>query len=155
MPESGRRITVSIETREDLTRDILKSESCAMECPELNLNVQPGTLGGRFTTVEGILTQMRDDLHSSIFDTDDDGGGDSMDLGTRGKWETFFAKLTSAIKGETKFTLILEDPLASSYVQSFAAPEPDERVKVEDYQRTDEEEEELGLKDMKTEGYEE
>lgn len=124
-----------------------------MSCPELNLSVEPGTLGGRFTTVEGLLTQVRDDLKSSIFDTGD--GGDSMDQTTKTKWTDFFGQLSSAINGEVKFTIILEDPLASSYVQSFTAPEPDPQIKVEEYERTEEEMESLGLNDMKTEGYEE
>ena len=124
-----------------------------MSCPELNLSVEPGTLGGRFTTVEGLLTQVRDDLRSSIFDVGD--GGDSMDSASKSKWNTFFEQLGSAIDGNEKFTVVLEDPLASSYVQSFTAPEPDPQIKVEDYDRTEEEEEELGLRDMKTEGYEE
>jgi zinc finger protein len=124
-----------------------------MSCPELGLSVEPGTLGGRFTTVEGILTQVRDDLKSSIFDTGD--GGDSMDSAAKTKWGEFFDKLSSAIRGEEKFTILLEDPLASSYVQSFTAPEPDPQIQVEDYERTDAEKEELGLNDMKTEGYEE
>lgn len=153
VPEKGRRITVNIQSKEDMSRDILKSESCAMSCPELNLSVEPGTLGGRFTTVEGLLTQVRDDLRSSIFDVGD--GGDSMDSASKTKWNTFFEQLGSAIDGKEKFTVILEDPLASSYIQSFTAPEPDPQIKVEDYERTEEEEEELGLKDMKTEGYEE
>jgi len=153
VPELGRRITLSVNTKEDLSRDILKAESCAMACPELNLSVEPGTLGGRFTTIEGILTQVRDDLRSSIFDTGD--GGDSMDTPTKGKWDEFFSKLTAAINGEVKFTLTLEDPLASSYVQSFTAPDPDPQMRVEEYTRTAEEEEHLGLTDMKTEGYEE
>lgn len=152
MPEKGRRITVDVQTKEDLSRDILKSESCAMSCPELNLSVEPGTLGGRFTTVEGLLTQVRDDLRSSIFDVGD--GGDSMDTASKDKWSKFFEKLTEAIEGNVKFSIVLEDPLASSYVQSFTAPEPDPQIKVEEYDRTAEEEEELGLTDMKTEGYE-
>lgn len=152
VPEKGRRITVNIQNREDMSRDILKAESCAMSCPELNLSVEPGTLGGRFTTVEGLLTQVRDDLRSSIFDVGD--GGDSMESASKSKWNVFFDQLGSAIDGNEKFTIILEDPLASSYVQSFTAPEPDPQIKVEDYERTDEEEEELGLKDMKTEDYE-
>lgn len=72
----------------------------------------------------------------------------------RRKWDAFFGQLDAAIAGKVKFTVVLEDPLASSYVQSFTAPEPDPQVKVEDYERTDEEEEDLGLKDIKTEGYE-
>ncbi|EAT85814.2 hypothetical protein SNOG_07163 [Parastagonospora nodorum SN15] len=153
VPEQGRRITVSVDSKEDMSRDILKAESCAMSCPELNLSVEPGTLGGRFTTVEGILTQVRDDLKASIFDTGD--GGDSMNSESKSKWTEFFAKVASAINGQVKFTIILEDPLASSYVQSFTAPEPDPQIKVEDYERTEAEKEELGLNDMKTENYEE
>lgn len=153
VPEKGRRITVIVDTKEDLSRDILKAESCGMSCPELNLSVEPGTLGGRFTTIEGLLTQVRDDLKSSIFDTND--GGDSMNLESKQKWTTFFHNLDAAINGEDKFTITLEDPLASSYVQSFTAPEPDPKITIEDYQRTEAEEEELGLADMKTENYEE
>lgn len=153
VPAKGRRITVAINTKEDLSRDILKAESCALSCPEINLSVEPGTLGGRFTTIEGLLTQVRDDLKSSIFDAGE--GGDSMESATKQKWSTFFAQLDSAINGEQKFTIVLQDPLASSYVQSFTAPEPDPQIKLEDYERTAEEEEDLGLRDMKTEGYEE
>lgn len=153
VPPKGRIITVSVQNKADLSRDILKSESCALSCPELHLEVQPGTLGGRFTTIEGLLTQVRDDLRSQIFDVGD--GGDSIDDATRNKWDTFFAQLSAAIEGEVKFSVVLTDPLASSYVQSFKAPEPDEQMKVEEYERTREEEEELGLADMRTEGYEE
>ncbi|KAI8936564.1 hypothetical protein NX059_006965 [Plenodomus lindquistii] len=153
VPEKGRRITVAVDTKEDLSRDILKAESCALSCPELSLSVEPGTLGGRFTTIEGLLTQVRDDLKSSIFDSAE--GGDSMDSTSKSKWTVFFSQLDAAIHGEVKFTIVLTDPLASSYVQSFTAPQPDPQLKMEDYARTAEEEEDLGLTDMKTEGYEE
>lgn len=153
VPAKGRRITLRIENSEDMSRDILKAESCAMSCPELSLNVEPGTLGGRFTTVEGLLTQVRDDLKANVFDTD--GAGDSMQGSDKTKWTEFFGRLDSAIQGELKFTIVLEDPLAASYVQSFMAPEPDAQMEVVEYDRTAQEEEELGLTDMKTEGYEE
>ncbi|KAI9803365.1 MAG: nucleolar zinc-finger protein [Piccolia ochrophora] len=156
VPAKGSRITLQVDTPEDLARDILKSESCAFSCPELNLDVTPGTLGGRFTTVEGLLTQVRDDLHSHIFDTD--GGqvssGDSLETNDKHKWTTFFEEMKRAIEGQRPFTAILEDPLASSYVQSLCAPNPDPKITQEDYERTDEEEEHLGLKDINVEGYE-
>jgi zinc finger protein len=154
IPEKGRKIVVDIRTKEDLSRDILKSESCAMSCPELELSVEPGTLGGRFTTIEGLLTQVRDDLKSSIFDADA-GGGDSMPSDEKSRWAAFFGKLDKAVDGDLPFTLALTDPLASSYVQSFTAPEPDPQIQVEEYERTEEEEEDLGLRDIKVEGYEE
>ncbi|KAF2804920.1 zf-ZPR1-domain-containing protein [Mytilinidion resinicola] len=156
VPEKGRRITISVENKADLSRDILKSGSCAVRCPELNLEMEPGTLEGRFTTIEGILTQVRDDLRNSIFDEESGGSGsDSVQKEARAKWDAFFERIDKGIRGDVKFTLILEDPLAESYVQSFTAPEPDPQMTVEDYVRTHQEEEDLGLNDIKTEGYEE
>jgi zinc finger protein len=159
IPEKGQRITLRIERVEDLSRDILKSETCALKSAELNLEVQPGTLGGRFTTVEGLLTQVRDQLHGQIFDVGDEDegivGGDSMVATTKEKWDNFFDKLNSAIKGDIKFSIILDDPLASSYVgPCWKDIEEDPQIVKEDYERTAEEMEDLGLNDMKTEGYE-
>jgi zinc finger protein len=162
IPDKGKKVTLRVKTAEDLARDILKSESCALECPELSLSVNPGTLGGRFTTVEGLLTQVRDDLHNQIFEADADAEAtarrnDSLSADEKKRWEEFFENLNAAVKGEKEFTIVLTDPLASSYVQSLAddPSQPDEQMTVEEYERTDEEEEDLGLKDMKTEGYEE
>ena len=160
IPEKGKRTTLKVKNEIDLARDILKSESCALECPELSLSVNPGTLGGRFTTVEGLLTQVRDDLHNQIFEANGQAGGeggDSLAAAEKARWTEFFEHLNEAIEGKREFTIILEDPLASSYVQSLAddPSQPDEQMTIVEYERTDEEEEELGLKDMKTEGYEE
>ncbi|KUI62110.1 Zinc finger protein zpr1 [Cytospora mali] len=159
IPEKGKKISLKVKGDVDLARDILKSESCALECPELQLSVNPGTLGGRFTTVEGLLTQVRGDLHSQIFEDANSGsteGGDSLAPQEKETWNKFFEGLDSAIKGEKEFTIILTDPLASSYVQSMSdnPSEPDEQMTVEEYDRTAEEEEDLGLTDMKVEGYE-
>lgn len=155
VPEKGKVITLHVDWAADLARDILKSESCAMECPELKLEVQPGTLGGRFTTVEGLLTQVRDDLHQQVFDIgeDADEGGDSLPSATKDKWKSFFDDVAAAIKGEKKFTVVLRDPLASSYVQNLCLPDDDPQIKTEEYERTAEEEEDLGLADMNTEDY--
>lgn len=155
IPKLGQKITLKVETEEDLARDILKSESCALESPELNLQVNPGTLGGRFTTVEGLLTQVRNDLHSQIFETGTSEGGDSLSENDKSEWTRFFEGIDAAIKGDKKFTIILTDPLASSYVQKAVDPDQvDPQITTEEYERTEEEEEDLGLRDMKTEGYE-
>ncbi|KAL4903003.1 hypothetical protein BDW74DRAFT_180293 [Aspergillus multicolor] len=157
VPEKGKRITLSVETITDLHRDILKSDTCALHSEELEVTVQPGTLGGRFTTVEGLLTEIRDQLKGQIYDIDDSAqtGGDSMSSSDKEKWARFFERLDSAISGDLKFSVTLEDPMANSYVQDLCAPAADPQLKTEEYTRTEEEEEELGLKDMKVEGYEE
>ncbi|KAH8907184.1 zf-ZPR1-domain-containing protein [Coniochaeta sp. PMI_546] len=153
IPKLGKRITLRVKGGVDLARDILKSESCALECPDLHLSVNPGTLGGRFTTVEGLLTQVRDDLKSQIFETGT--GHDGLSEEEKTRWATFFEELDKAVAGEREFTIVLADPLAASYVQSLADDpgQPDEQMTVEEYERTEEEEEDLGLKDMNTENY--
>ena len=154
VPEHGKRITVTVKTVEDLSRDILKSETCALKSADLGLEVHAGTLGGRFTTVEGLLTQVRDQLHGQIFDVgnEDFQGGDSMPTDTKAQWDAFFGKMNKALKVEMEFSLILEDPLANSFVQLLK--DNDDQVISEEYERSEEEMEELGLNDMKVEGYE-
>ena len=152
VPEMGQRILLHVKDASDLRRDILKSETCALKIEECHVEVQPGTMGGRFTTVEGLLTQIRDDLHGSIFDTYDDQnpGGDSMPAAFKSTWSDFFNGLDKAIRGEMRYTIELEDPMGGSYVQSLTAPEPDPQIDVAEYMRTAEENEDLGLTDMRT-----
>ena len=150
--EMGTRIYLDVKSPIDIRRDILKSESCLLKIPACGVEVVPGTMGGRFTTVEGLLTQIRDDLKAQIFDIGDAdaAGGDSMETAKKRAWDEFFAKMDLAITGEMTYVVILEDPLSNSYVQNLCAPNPDPQLKTETYERTEEEEDELGLKDMKT-----
>lgn len=124
---------------------IPQSESCGLQIPEIDLVLQQGTLGGRFTTVEGILDQVYEELSMKVFNdakTDD------------GAFETFLKKLKVVKTADHPFTLILDDPLANSYVQNLYAPDPDPNMTIEEYERTWEQNEDLGLNDMKVEGYE-
>ncbi|CAN6631279.1 zinc finger chaperone Zpr1p [Trichomonascus vanleenenianus] len=145
IPAKGRKITLKVDDPDDLARDILKSESCGMQIPELNLDLTPGTLGGRFTTLEGILTQVYEELESKIFNE----SHDSMDVESKNNWKNFFANLQAAINGDKHFTVIMIDPLAGSYIQNVYAPDPDPNMTIEDYERTHEQNEDLGLNDMK------
>lgn len=72
--EKGVKIEVKVTSRDDFSRDVLKSEHCHLAIRELDVEVGPSALGGRFTTVEGLLTAMRDQLaeNSGMF-------GDSSD----------------------------------------------------------------------------
>ena len=54
---------------------------------------------------------------------------------------------------ERPFTLILDDPLANSYLQNSYAPDPDPNMEIVVYDRSWEQNEELGLNDIKVEGY--
>jgi zinc finger protein len=53
------------------------------------------------------------------------------------------------------FTLILDDPVANSYLQNVYAPDPDPNMEIIVYDRTAEQDDELGLNDMVLSGYDE
>ena len=150
VPEKGQRIWLDVKGPEDLGRDILKSENCLLKIVEYDFSVSPGSMGGRFTTVEGLLTQVRDQLKSNVFDTDAEELPDSMPLEAKRRWSEFFKLIDSAISGELQFTILMEDPLGGCYIETFGEPGEDPNVRIEEYERTEEEEDDLGLNDMRT-----
>ncbi|NXE13377.1 ZPR1 protein, partial [Lophotis ruficrista] len=145
----GTRITLRITDPSDMTRDVLKSETCSLEIPELELELGMGALGGKFTTLEGLLKDVADLVERNPFTL-----GDSSAPGRTEKLQEFVGRLREVIEGRTKAHFILDDPAGNSYLQNVYAPEEDPELKVERYERTFEQNEELGLNDMKTEGYE-
>ncbi|XP_054715917.1 zinc finger protein ZPR1-like [Uloborus diversus] len=145
----GVRITLSIQTPEDLSRDVLKSDTCSICIRELELEAGSAVFGGRYSTVEGILTTIKDELKkNNPFLC-----GDSADALLKEKMEQLFNKIDEIISGSRKATLIFDDPCGNSYLQSLG--DSDENLVIEKYQRTLEQDEELGILDMKVENYEE
>ncbi|KAG9296600.1 hypothetical protein G9A89_015192 [Geosiphon pyriformis] len=146
----GKRITLLMEDMEDMSRDILKSETCGLSIPEINLELLPGTLGGRFTTVEGLLRQVCEELKARV----PFAHGDSIQDERRAKFDKFIENLNNVISGSMlPVYLILNDPLANSYLQNPYAPDSDPNMVIETYKRTWEENESLGLNDMHVENY--
>ena len=56
--------------------------------------------------------------------------------------------------GARPFTLILDDPLANSHIQNLHAPDPDPNMEIVMYDRSWQQNEDLGLNDMRVEEYE-
>merc|ERR1711874_876951 len=105
---------------------------------------------GKFTTVEGLLEDVKSQLKTSnpFFH------GDSSQPGVHDKLTAFCAKLDDIISLERKDChFVLDDPAGNSFIQSLCAPEPDPQLVVSSYELTFEHNEELGLNDMKTENY--
>jgi zinc finger protein len=50
---------------------LVQSETCGFSVPEIELVLEAGTLGGRFTTLEGILDQIYEELSSKVFSSED------------------------------------------------------------------------------------
>uniref|UniRef100_A0A182NCV7 Zinc finger protein ZPR1 n=1 Tax=Anopheles dirus TaxID=7168 RepID=A0A182NCV7_9DIPT len=147
--EQGVKIEVTVRGRIDFARDVLKSESCSLYIRELECEVGAGALGGRFTTIEGLLMAMREQLVEStgMF-------MDSNDKETKERMDKFFGQLDAAIGGNKELTIVMDDPTGNSYVQSLNDDgTPDTALRIIRYHRSYDQNEELGLNDMKTENY--
>ncbi|XP_050678570.1 zinc finger protein ZPR1 [Leptidea sinapis] len=149
--EKGVRFEVRIANKEDFSRDVLKSETCSMQIPELDLDVGGRALGGRFTTAEGLLRSTIEQLANAPALT-----GDAPTCVDSDTMNQFITKLEEVIDGKRAITLILDDPAGNSYVQNLNDDPThyDDGLKVTYYERSFEQNEELGINDMKTEGYE-
>jgi zinc finger protein len=147
MAARGCKITLRLTNADDLNRDVLKSETSSLEIPELELELGTGTLGGKFTTIEGLLGTIRDEIKNNPFLK-----GDSA--AAANKLESLVESMEDMLAWKYgPFTLVLDDPVANSYLQNIYAPDQDPNMTVEEYDRSWDQNEELGLNDMKTENY--
>ena len=142
MSEKGKKVTLKVLNERDLTRDLYKGDNWSVDIPEIDLHLVPGSLGGLYTTVEGLIDKIHDKLEEANPFT---AGDSSLDE----KFRAFLHKLENLNEGKTEFTLILDDPLANWYIYSPFYPDPDPQVEVEEYERTNEQNEDLGINDMK------
>lgn len=147
----GTKITLHITDPSDITRDVLKSETCGISIPELEFELGMGALGGKFTTLEGLLKDIRE----LVVDKNPFTLGDSSTSDRKEKLQEFGKKIDQILEGQMDAHFILDDPAGNSYLQNVYAPEEDPEMQVEKYERSFEQKEDLGLNDMKTEGYEE
>lgn len=83
-----------------------------MEIPELDLEVGPGALGGRFTTVEGLINATKEQLaeKGTMF-------SDAAEDESKCSLAKFLNDLDKVLDGEKPVTIILNDPAGNSYVQ--------------------------------------
>jgi len=149
----GIRYTLVMNDSIDLSRDILVSETSSFAIPDLDFEISSSkSIGGRFTTLEGIFTTLKSQLTTIIMPFSH---GDSHDSNTdQNRMTAFINNLSAILAGEKFVTIILDDPAGSCYLQNICAPEPDPQLTVEHYERTDDQNEFMGLNDMKVEDYE-
>ncbi|BAF23931.1 zinc finger protein zpr1 [Oryza sativa Japonica Group] len=147
IPAKGKKITLRVQNGKDLTRDVIKSDSAGVKVPELELELASGTLGGIVTTVEGLIVKICEALqrvHGFHL-------GDSTLEWKKKKWEDFNDRLSKLLSLQEPWTLIIDDGLAASFVAPATdSLEDDNQLTIEEYVRSWEQNEELGLNDMDT-----
>lgn len=144
----ARKISLYVNSEADLNREVIKSETAAVRIPECELELIPGTLGGKFTTVEGLLR----DIYANLKENNPFANGDSALPVESDKFTTLIDSVDKYMNGKEPCTLIIEDPLSNSYIQYI--DELNDKLIIEDYERTFEQNEVLGINDMNTDHYE-
>jgi zinc finger protein len=164
IPKQGEIIELRVENEDDFDRDILKSDTSGVTIPELELEMQMGSLGGVYTTLEGLLTKIK----QNVYDSNPfmkNAGGDAQRNATVLAFAQKFDDLIA--KRILPFTLRITDPLANSFIDSpklakvheltqsgtAGAAAVDPQLSVTAYDRSADENEDLGIADMNTENY--
>lgn len=129
----GVRITINIQNDDDLKKEVVRSDTCNILIPELSLTLNSSG-SGRYTTIQGLGMNIIDDLQRTNPFIDGDSTRDEI----RKKIEKLKQRLTDMIG----LTIILDDPCGNSFVE--------QANNVEHYERSWEQNEELGLNDINT-----
>ena len=146
----GKKHILKIRTKEDLARDILKSDMArydlnlvlrrasdqvsknqydnyffmkivspiifichfSIQIPELEWDIGMGCIAGKFTTLEGILN----DLKEHLIDKNPFAMGDSATADRNERYETFKSNVDKILNLEIEASFILDDPSGNSYI---------------------------------------
>ena len=129
VPTHGTRTILSIQSSDDLQRELLLSDTAGVQIPEIELELgEGGGLGGggAYTTVEGLIKKLLDRLReANPFAFGDaatkhhltNDGGVFSTTPLHSKYRDFLLKLKNIRDGNMMpVTLILNDPLSNSFI---------------------------------------
>lgn len=99
-----------------MARDVLKSDTCQLILPDLDVEIGQGALSSRFTTVEGLLEALRDLLSENgkfFF-------GDASTSKEKAKFQKVLDDIDDIKTLKKKGSkLILDDPAGNSYIMVY------------------------------------
>jgi len=141
----GTTYTVGIETRKDLNRQVVRSESCEIIIPELDLTLPP-TSRAQLTTVEGLIRNIISDLsfNQPLRRIQDEVAFNTIQvildrlkliLGDDESEEEGVLSASEKNSPMIPFTIIIDDPAGNSFLE-FVGSMADPRWNFKTYQRT-------------------
>lgn len=134
LAEFGVDLLLTVTSKEDLARDIVRGEWATTYVPELQLEI-PCTKKGYMSTLEGFLTSFKEDLEMG------QGERRKQNPDYADQIDDFILKINKYINADEEilpFTFRLVDPSGNSFVQNPNAPNPDKNLKIEKFTRTPE-----------------
>jgi zinc finger protein len=107
---------------------------------ELDVEIPSSARRGLLTTVEGILSNAIEDLSES------QPVRKHVDENLYNQIQAIVDKLETYKEGNEPFTIRIDDPSGNSYIENLCLPAQDPKLEVRWYQRTNEQEVQLGLR---------
>ncbi|EPY88083.1 zinc finger protein ZPR1 [Camelus ferus] len=137
--DQGVRYTLTVRAQEDMNREVVKTDSATTRIPELDFEIPAFSQKGALTTVEGLISRAISGLEQDqpTRRANEEAMAESID--------EFIVKLKELKQVASPFTLIIDDPSGNSFVENPHAPRKDDALVITHYNRTQQQEEILGL----------
>ena len=138
----GIHFILTVKTKKDMDRRIIKSNYASLSIPCCGLEIPQMTQKGKLSTIEGFISNAKDNLKASL----DDGYYSEMDDNYVNEIKNTIKKLDDTLNGDKfPFELILDDPSGNSFIENPYAPQTDPSIKVSYFDRTKEMAEAMGF----------
>ena len=129
---------LSAATRDDLDRQVIKSQYATIGLPDIDFEIPPATQSGSLSTVEGVLTHAAKSLEHLQPQRR------AVDSITAGKIQDVIDKLRELSTGSQPFVLTLDDPSGQSIIETKAVGSGDYGLASQRYERSVEQNAALG-----------
>jgi ZPR1 zinc finger protein len=135
----GVEYILSAATRDDLDRQVIKSNHATIVLPDLDFAIPPATQSGSLSTVEGVLTHAAKSLEYLQPQRR------AADPTTAGKVQDVIDKLRKLATGTQPFVLTLDDPSGQSIIESKSLGSRDFELSTRHYARSSAQNAALGI----------
>ncbi|KAG1970503.1 ZPR1 zinc-finger domain protein [Pimephales promelas] len=137
--EQGVLYTLQVKTKQDMNREVVKSDSASTRIPQLDFEIPPYTQKGSLSTIEGLVDRAVAGLEQ------DQPIRKGTDPAVAEKIDEFIQRLKNLKEVQEEFTLIIDDPSGNSFIENPFAPQKDTALSVTYYNRTAEQNAALGI----------
>lgn len=132
LEDYGVKITLLVNSKKDLERDIVRSDHATVSVPELQLEI-PASGKGYLSTLEGFLTSFKEDLEMNQDYRREENPELALQI------EDFIRKLEKYINCDDEilpYNFVIDDPSGHSNIKNYMAPLADPLLNVHKYTRT-------------------
>ncbi|CAM9917646.1 unnamed protein product, partial [Discosporangium mesarthrocarpum] len=127
LQEKGCRFELKVEKKEDLDRQVIKSDYATVYFPSAEFEIPAKTSRGEITTVEGLLSTAVEKLGQvqteRMEKTPEVGAKVALVIAT-------LAGMSAGLEAYLPFTMVVDDPSGNSFVENLSAPKKDPALTV-------------------------